>query len=365
MRVSGNTEHKKRKEKNTMNPTQVNDAMQFAQAFYKFEHENAQKPEYLPSVLQVPMEDWLQNFQWGYTNEIRIYEDYNPIPHQQLVAANKMAAKFGHGWSFKEGFLESYNKPVSEKAITLIANLLDTVGMGIHAPNIGEDGNITHSTGTGRLNWSVDVNGSVTVNVKRPLIEWSDENGLNHGERIITAHWNGTDWTIQPLIPNRIEMRHIKALHKAIQAMSVDGWSIIAQTFKDFDAFFSIEKVIDFLNKSDICKKVSLVLTKSDKPTILDAFFPSKEGFSIAEISYTYWLDSQPICVTIHHYGEIVIQYPIDHGAVVYSLESHCMSMLTKISPEDSTAIKEAEEKEKGRSTYRPDRRDRSERMAQ
>ena len=356
-----------------MNTTIVNleEAMQFAQAFYDFEHDT-QNPEYVPSsALQVPLEEWLATYESKYTGYAKLREKYYlAIPKTQLLVANKLAKKFGHGWAFDQDFLDTYQGPISELAITVITNLTDFSGMGLESPYVIEEEShsISHTTGTGRVRWEIDKEGYITVHINRPIPNWEFERHYesNPGQQVIAAHWNGETWKITPLIVDKIEMRHIMALKEVIQVISgsEDAGSLLKETFNNYDSFFTIDKVIQFLNESEICRKVTLEMKKrndNDKSSFLDSYFQPTKGYTIIEAKYSYILERQFVEVVTNGYG-VVIQYPLDRATIFSS--SQRMSSLTTISLEDQEKIQEKNEREK--SIFdRPDRRDRSERIAQ
>lgn len=95
-----------------------------------------------------------------------------PLPAPQLAASHALALAYNHEWA---------NLPLAELAGLSpegIASLLeeryplppeDRWMRGITAPTLDEDGNVTHVTGSGRLEWAVAPSGGVKFYVYRPV----------------------------------------------------------------------------------------------------------------------------------------------------------------------------------------------------
>lgn len=98
----------------------------------------------------------------------------NEIALPQFTAALKLAATHGHYWAetaLQCELLKNYareNNGISIDLIQKIGLLFNyTMYGGIMAPAL-EHGNIVHRTGSGRLQWSIAADGSVTAQVLRP-----------------------------------------------------------------------------------------------------------------------------------------------------------------------------------------------------
>lgn len=106
---------------------------------------------------------------------------------EQLRVALALALAYGHEWTdafeaenplrvdgWEPLTLEELDGwPVDEAAVAIARRLgepdpEDQQFLGIDRPRWDADGDIQHTTGTGRLSWMIDVRGRVTLNVWRP-----------------------------------------------------------------------------------------------------------------------------------------------------------------------------------------------------
>jgi hypothetical protein len=141
-----------------------------------------------------------------------------------------LASAFGHEWTFgmpfvasheKEALMMAFYKETNNGDPIAIASLSRTRREGNWAPGIETpvlvDGNVVHKTGTGRVEWTVDRNGVVTVLVTRP-------NGpvlrLGEGaERHLYAERVGKE---------EVGMRHLAAAYRVFAALNRGEEAFIA-----------------------------------------------------------------------------------------------------------------------------------------
>ena len=104
--------------------------------------------------------------------------------YSQLIRAHRLASAHGHAWAnvvhvpesghpLGEGEIDINDlagMPTTDAASKIAAASLDACPHwpGITTPYWDADGDISHETGTGRLSWLVQADGTTTISVRRP-----------------------------------------------------------------------------------------------------------------------------------------------------------------------------------------------------
>ena len=99
-----------------------------------------------------------------------IFSNEQAMTRKQYEIAHRLADRFGHAWSRYFG-PEDWAKDLTPEVIREAVNeqLKDGDLAYYRSPEMDEDGNIHHVTGTGRVEWYVDPDGTVDVFVHRPM----------------------------------------------------------------------------------------------------------------------------------------------------------------------------------------------------
>ena len=139
-----------------------------------------------------------------------MYNDFRPIPAAQLQQAYKLARTFGHEWAETIDLAASPHWSVElirETVRMMTLGNAESPG-GIIAPEY--DGhNVHHTTGTGRLAWSVEPDGHVIFFVNRPQGRVLFSTVSPDGQILVRRESDGIE----------IFQRHVWALAEALKAL--------------------------------------------------------------------------------------------------------------------------------------------------
>jgi hypothetical protein len=145
----------------------------------------------------------------------------------QLRAAHALAAVHGHGWGGLElDYTEFEGMPVADacRIITERTIALCPEWPGI-TPRWDADGDISHSTGSGRLTWLVELSGIVTLSAWRPSDVWACGAVVASGQLVTlkhdiehcrTRHWEALALAVSavtgcPLMPPPADILEVEA----------------------------------------------------------------------------------------------------------------------------------------------------------
>ena len=131
-----------------------------------------------------------------------------------VTAAHRLARAFGHTWgqlSLTDVLALSPITPEGIDALCMAQLSEGPVGWGITAPTPDEDGDLVHTTGSGRLSWRVEPSGDTYIRVSRPgdLVVFAVS--IRDGQ-VVPAEWTRTE-----LVDTR--SRHIWAARDAVTAL--------------------------------------------------------------------------------------------------------------------------------------------------
>lgn len=131
-----------------------------------------------------------------------------------VTAAHRLARAFGHTWGqleLSEVLALSPLTPEGIDALSMARLSEGPVGWGITAPAPDEDGDLVHTTGSGRLSWLIEPSGDTYIRVSRPgeLVVFAVS--IRDGQ-VIPAEWTRTE-----LVDTR--SRHLWAAREAVTAL--------------------------------------------------------------------------------------------------------------------------------------------------
>jgi hypothetical protein len=165
--------------------------------------------------------------------------------------AYQLARAYGHLWASSAREIVSRKHPATETEYELQNIVLDEIfengvsieeiesvsrsfqrpdlPAGIEGPWFDEDGNICHTTGTGRLAWTVYPDGAAMIEMFRPNIE---------GAVLVAWVYTEGGWDVSYARENILYERHIDALAEALNAINEDiTLAVVRQLFPNVYAY--------------------------------------------------------------------------------------------------------------------------------
>lgn len=187
------------------------------------------------------------------------------VPAAQLRAAHRLAAKFNHEWAL--AIYDHVDRPEGwtiDEIVEVTRSVRNVyLPPGLECPEVGVDGVIHHTTGTGRLEWSIFPDGDVEIVVNRPQGHVLGATRKADGRFFVTR--------INPYIP--IYVRHVDILHKAFVALGWEGG--------DLGKAFDIPYLPD-VNREELAEYVEgLIAQGYTGYVIVPAILPLRHGEKI------------------------------------------------------------------------------------
>lgn len=115
----------------------------------------------------------------------------------QINALRRLAREFRHGWAVEPDMPVTHPVPGVLMTHDFIRSCYMAIGLrdgweawqyGITSPDVPDyAGNVSHTTGTGRLSWQVSANGVVGIVVSRPASAGFDRTGHRPGVVVLSA----------------------------------------------------------------------------------------------------------------------------------------------------------------------------------
>ena len=169
----------------------------------------------------------------------------------QISRAHKLARAFGHEWG-NACSEEQLMALIPDGGFSSLADVIDLIrsitrvrrGMpewaGIEAPTpvgfpVGFPGEIVHTSGSGRIEWTIFQNGETHIRIRRPgytaIYAYVNDVG---GYSVSKGHSNDLGQAVEAVI----EERHIDALYFALAAVVGDGAASSAVNSLGWEAYY-------------------------------------------------------------------------------------------------------------------------------